>query len=230
MDDESNEDEDGEENEEEAVLPKRALDPCAPTAAEVEAHQATHLPFRSWCTHCVRGRRDNLPHRRIPGDDREIPEISMEYCFLRKRSEAQTQTILIMKDRGSKAIQAWLLKNTGTSTDEPAELALEGVKNLGYLNRVYVKVDNEEALESVREELMRKLPQAALPIDPPAYESASSGMIECGVKILKGVIRVHLSALEAKINGMIPRSHPIFSWLVRYYHEIHERRRRAHGL
>ena len=35
---------------------RKMHDPKLPTKAEKEAHDMTHLPFRSWCRHCVRGR------------------------------------------------------------------------------------------------------------------------------------------------------------------------------
>ena len=41
-----------EEEEEEAATPRMAKDPSEPTRAEREAHQATHLPYRSWCAAC----------------------------------------------------------------------------------------------------------------------------------------------------------------------------------
>ena len=43
----------GEEVVEEAKKVKPARGPKEPTAAEREAHAATHLPFRSWCRECV---------------------------------------------------------------------------------------------------------------------------------------------------------------------------------
>ena len=38
--------------------------PRMPTQAEVEAHEATHLPHEDWCDVCARGRGRNKPHRR----------------------------------------------------------------------------------------------------------------------------------------------------------------------
>ena len=40
---------------EEARESKPARDPGAPTAAMLEAHEPTHLPFRIWCATCVAG-------------------------------------------------------------------------------------------------------------------------------------------------------------------------------
>ena len=34
---------------------KKMQDPLLPSAKKVQEHQVTHLPFRSWCPHCVKG-------------------------------------------------------------------------------------------------------------------------------------------------------------------------------
>ena len=33
----------------------KVADPKLPSAEEVAEHELTHLPYRSWCSHCVRG-------------------------------------------------------------------------------------------------------------------------------------------------------------------------------
>ena len=33
--------------------PERMADPKLPSREEIEEHMKTHLPFRSWCRHCV---------------------------------------------------------------------------------------------------------------------------------------------------------------------------------
>ena len=35
-----------------------------PTVAEREEHERTHIPYRSWCRHCVAARASNPAHRR----------------------------------------------------------------------------------------------------------------------------------------------------------------------
>ena len=41
---------------------KRMQDPRKPSPEEVEEHNKTHLPYRCWCRHCLRGRGKELPH------------------------------------------------------------------------------------------------------------------------------------------------------------------------
>ena len=45
-----------EESEEQARTPMTRRAPKAPTKAERHTHEATHLPSRAWCHHCVLGR------------------------------------------------------------------------------------------------------------------------------------------------------------------------------
>ena len=60
---------------------KKMQDPKMPTRTEIEEHNLTHLPFRSWCRHCVRGREKELPHKRMSGIQGEMPELHVDMCF-----------------------------------------------------------------------------------------------------------------------------------------------------
>ena len=44
--------------------PSPAARPYTPTKAEVYEHEVTHLPYRTWCKHCVKGRGVSTPHRK----------------------------------------------------------------------------------------------------------------------------------------------------------------------
>ena len=49
---------------EEARVARARRAPRGPTQIEKELHELTHLPYRDWCGHCVRGRGEKTPHRR----------------------------------------------------------------------------------------------------------------------------------------------------------------------
>ena len=53
-------DEEGQEEEAETAIPMAM--PCKPTQEEIDNHNLSHLPFRSWCKHCVMGRAQSTPH------------------------------------------------------------------------------------------------------------------------------------------------------------------------
>ena len=40
---------------EEAELPRKVAVGMRPSEEEVELHDKIHLPYRSWCPHCVKG-------------------------------------------------------------------------------------------------------------------------------------------------------------------------------
>ena len=56
----------------------------------------------------------------------EQQEVALDYCFIRRRDETEAQTVLILKDRASRALRAWQLRNKGVQSEEPAEFAVEG--------------------------------------------------------------------------------------------------------
>jgi len=99
--------EEGSEVGEEARAPKVRRAPKGPTQLEREQHEATHLPFRDWCAHCVRGVGEKTPHRRkgLQADDEEdakIPRMVLNYHFMSTRdAENGKNPVLAMKDEST---------------------------------------------------------------------------------------------------------------------------------
>jgi hypothetical protein len=205
---------------EEARAARPARDPGAPTQAMRDAHAATHLPFRSWCEECVQGRRDAPPHLRTKRGAGEVPEVAFDYAYFRRDDEEHTQTLLVMRDRDSKAIRGWVLEHKGVDMDATVDRAVAGIRELGYRGRVLIRCDGEPALVALRNAVTRALPDGATPLTTPVGESSSNGGIEGAVKILKGLLRVHLAALERRIGAKFPSTHPVLTWLVEHVADI----------
>ena len=74
-----------------------------PTQAEVDEHNMTHLPYRSWCTHFVRGCGETHPRHKSGDEARDVPELLMDYCFMGKVDE-KAQPILVVKERDTRMI------------------------------------------------------------------------------------------------------------------------------
>ena len=53
-----------------------------PSEEEVEHHNVTHIPYRSWCRHCIRGKGKTRDHKRLKNRKRGIPTISLDYGFM----------------------------------------------------------------------------------------------------------------------------------------------------
>ena len=48
-----------------ARTPKTLPTPTAPSSTEVLLHNLTHLPYRTWCKHCVQGKGKEQQHRKL---------------------------------------------------------------------------------------------------------------------------------------------------------------------
>ena len=104
--------------------------------------------------------------------------------------------------------------------DENVDRAVAGVRGLGYRGRVLIRTDGEPALVALRNAIIQALPEGATPIETPVAESASNGGIEGGVRIFKGLLRVHLAALERRIGAKFPTNHPVLTWLVEHVGDV----------
>ena len=88
------------------VIPKVST----PSKAEIEEHEKTHLPFRTWCKSCVKGRGVASPHCKVGQNDPKAPGIEIDYCFPRAGI-----TILGVRDNQSGATASiWVPKKGGT--------------------------------------------------------------------------------------------------------------------
>ena len=101
--------------------------PRLPSRQEVQEHELTHIPHRSWCVHCVRGAGRFDAHRRRARQDEEQREQhmttwSIDYAFmiddghLCTREEMQrvgwdktSDTVLVSEDLATGGIRAHLV-------------------------------------------------------------------------------------------------------------------------
>ena len=83
-----------------------------------------------------------------------------------------------------------------------------------------MNTDNEAALLALREAIVAELHEGAIPVQPAPGESESNGVTESGVRLFKGLLRVHLAALERKAEVMFPSEHPVTAWLVEHVSDV----------
>ena len=144
----------------------------------------------------------------------------MDYCFLRRTESDDKIIVLLQKDRDSRAIRTQVLESKGVACEEAVEAALREIDEFGHGGKIILKADGEPALKALREQVLRRMDGGGLAAQPVAHEHESYGSVENGVKIFKGLFRVHLIALEKKISSHIPIDHPILSWLVEFVGDI----------
>jgi hypothetical protein len=78
-------------------------DPKEPSSEERKTHEMTHLPFRRWCRHCIRGRGKEAAHYKRKGEDGELHELHFDYAFMGEEDEpGKTVTLLVVREKKSR--------------------------------------------------------------------------------------------------------------------------------
>ena len=65
--------------------------PRSPSAEEARLHRATHVPFRSWCIHCIKGQSQASLHSATCYpcgnlESTDVPTVSADYMFMTSSS------------------------------------------------------------------------------------------------------------------------------------------------
>ena len=76
-----------------AQEPRVPTNVTGPTATEIDVHNATHLPYRSWCRWCVMSRKPTPKHVRAHHADRDVPLLVGDYVFVRSGNDTYLLTI-----------------------------------------------------------------------------------------------------------------------------------------
>ena len=200
--------------------PERMLDPIMPNKSEREEHEKTHLPFRNWCRHCVRGRGVNAPHRRQV-EEIGMPEIHMDFIFMGNEAEKKKWTILVAKERMTKMLMSAVLPSKSSGTFA-ARRVLAFMREVGCeFGNITIKTDNEEAIKVVVSDVAKARAAAGGPgrtniENSKTHDSASNGVIERGNRSVEEMIRVLRSALEARLKVQVDGGHAVWPWLVEY--------------
>ena len=128
----------------------RKHDPRQPCEQEKEEHEMTHLPFRSWCRHCImeRGREEDCGKSMEEG--RQVPEVHLDYVFMGNEKEGTTLASTVARERETRAALSTVvpMKTTGEWICRRLMAWLRAIK----LESVDITVmsDNEPELTSLR--------------------------------------------------------------------------------
>ena len=110
-----------------------------PSQKEIEEHERTHIPFRSWCKHCVFGKGQSHPHYAKDKEEEGMPCISWDYMYMKgdgsKYEEEEVENempIVVWKDSASKAEGAFVVPEKGNNEYAIRRGAQDVNKILGY--------------------------------------------------------------------------------------------------
>ena len=124
-------------------------DPLKPSQKEIREHQESgHMPFRSWCPHCVRGRGKEMQHRRRSDEEESgIPEYHLDYCFPGDEGEDRL-TILVVIERHTKMKKAIVVPQKGSTGSYATKKTIELIEECGDRDReILIKTYQEPAIK-----------------------------------------------------------------------------------
>ena len=200
--------------------------PGEPTKEERSAHEATHMPFRSWCRHCVRGRGVAAPHRIKKKKDKEAEESSPKICidsaFLGKEDEeANRHPIIVMHDKRSKAVAGIYAGKKGV-VEWVGKWVTEVIEDWGYGNMsIIMKSDQENAIKALKKHVAEKRVNVeTIMEESPKKDSASNGAVERAIRTWAGQFRTIKDAYEFKSGMSLKVNEPITTWMMLWTGEV----------
>jgi hypothetical protein len=205
-----------------------------PRQEEVDEHNVNHIPFRSWCTHCVKGKASNQGHSSSAsgGHESDVPVVSIDYAFInedgedrkrrkerekrgeeREEGEGRGMPMIVIHDSKSKYVAAEIVPEKGVSEYAVRRVAQIGNRR-GY-RRVIIKSDQEASIVALKGAVKRELELEVSFEESPVGEHQSNGAVENAIKRVQGQIRTVRDALESRIGERVKGGDNVFTWLVR---------------
>ena len=134
-------------------------EPCDPTVKQVRAHRLNyHLPFRSWCSVCIRAKGKERDHRRETeekkaNNENALPTFGLDYAFFSEElvfegDEGKTPSsvnVAIMKEKRTGQCFAHLAHRKGGSDEFVAKRLAQDIDNMG-CNAAVIRTDQEHAI------------------------------------------------------------------------------------
>ena len=122
----------------------------------VEDHRAGgHVPYRSWCPACVRGRGRSFQHHLLNNTDELVPAISIDYGFFGGQEVTSAECpVIVAKDRKSKRIWSHPVPAKGVHP-YAVKCLLEVLNQSGY-KKVILTSDQDAPLPPLVASLARK--------------------------------------------------------------------------
>jgi len=211
----------------EAKVPRVSV---RPTQEEVEKHNVTHLPFRSWCPCCVAGKAKSEPHRtKDPDRPMGTNIVSIDYAFLNKQDEVvlsdeedevpkegetkKTLPTLVLRDRRTKYVAAMVVPRKG---DHPYTVDRVGkyLREVFGYKRVIIKSDQERAIKKLKAAVRAHHEIEVQEEESAVGRSSSNGEVENAVQQVEGQVRTLKAQLESRIGEELPNDHDLLPWLV----------------
>ena len=195
--------------------------PRLPSRREVQEHELTHIPYPSWCVHCVRGAgRSDANRRRARQDEEErkqhMTTWSIDYAFMIDNGDCAQERdkirdlVLVSVDLATGGIRAHLVSAKGNGDLWIAGKIKDDIEELGCGGApVRIKSDQEPAIVDVQRAVIAKRGNApTIPVKQSRWrfsiQRTSGERNQEGSKHGK----TNLSSLESRWSVRVARDQP----------------------
>ena len=185
--------------------------PVQPSEHERRQHNATHLPMKAWCPHCVAGKsKANSQHPTKLEDValRTFPTIQCD-CFFGMGSAC----ILLLVDTWTKFVEAKPLKTKNQTTIGEAISSFLGM--LGYSDEVEIAFDQEPVLAAgarVAKAIRSNNGCQTLLQPGKPYDKSRTALAERSVQTVRGQQKTLMSFVEEQTKCSFGEEHVLRSW------------------
>ena len=216
----------------EGERPRGIAAPYRPTAQEVEEHNLTHCPPRSWCDHCVKGQSKDQQHRLSKGEwaDSSVARVNLDYFFIKddvttdatehhsSETARVSMTCLCMQESACHSVWGYAVQQKGAGEKQVIEQIADDIATVGLSQeRIIVKSDQEVSITDVQNALVKARAGFGTAVENSRVgDSNSNGRIERAIQDIKGLIRTLRSFVEFMTGGKIELTDPIVPWMVRH--------------
>jgi hypothetical protein len=192
-------------------------DPLLPSEEDVRAHCLTHLPYRSWCHHCVRAKGRERDHKVVPKEERGLDEFSVDYCFPGDEF-GHKLVVLVAVERHTGMKMGVTVPRKGSTGHYAARKVADLMEECGNKNAdVIIKSDQEPAIRFLVDDVCKARTGAkTIPEESPVASKGSNGIVERAVQTIEGQIRALKSQLDERYKIKIDVEHLVVTWLVDY--------------
>ncbi|CAE7244151.1 unnamed protein product [Symbiodinium sp. CCMP2592] len=209
--------------------PRMQFLPEPPSEEARLLHEITHLPYASWCPHCIAMKSVPDQHRAVPeGNAREHPTASFDLFYTGydptgklesgpddRGGDRDKLTCLIVHCNHTDAIAAIPLPDNSAASMKHAAVELVRFCQLLGHSEVELRCDQEPCmlqLQGLAMNARKRLGFRTRIRNPPIGAHQANGLAEKAVDVIRSLANVFLDAARHRYGIMIPVSHPLFAW------------------
>ena len=198
------------------LVPQSA--PREPSREERLLHEMTHLPYRSWCDHCVACKARADPQRLLdtaPEERRSIPTIEVDYAFGKIETDKPTITVLLAIDTQSKMLASYPVESKGADLRGQAEHLVKFSLSLNYMDKTEFVGDSEPTMKSLLNsvQLMRQqLGFSTVVTHAKPGEKGRTAQIERAIQTVRRQASTLTYMAESKCELRLPADHALHLW------------------